>query len=214
VFAIEIRNGQKISQHFASKVLGLPMNNRLAKSPRKEFCGFAQFFLLLLLSLFSTISVGEDVSFPYSTLVRDQGAVACPFADGVALGCSLPDSIMVGRTGPIPSSFVPRGLGVRDALFCSTCASRLTGMGVTETAGLGAAVSERDAPVLVGCGTDRSFRPSPASAPAACICSSVGATDFFSRDLRLVRAGAADSAGVCSDSEDGATCLGGSGFVS
>jgi len=42
----------------------------------------------------------------------------------------------------------------------------------------------------------------------------VGATDFFSRDLRLVRAGVADSAGACSDSEDGAACSGASGFVS
>jgi hypothetical protein len=38
VFAIEIRNGQKISQHFAGKVLGLPTNDKLARSPRKEFC--------------------------------------------------------------------------------------------------------------------------------------------------------------------------------
>jgi hypothetical protein len=71
VFAIEIRNGQKISQHFASKVLGLPTNDKLARSPRKEFCGFGQFFPLLLLPLFSTISVGKAVSFLYSTLVRD-----------------------------------------------------------------------------------------------------------------------------------------------
>jgi hypothetical protein len=71
VFAIEIRNGQKISQHFASKVLGLPTNDTLARSLRKGFRGFAQFFLLLLLPLFSTISVGKAVSFPYSTLVRD-----------------------------------------------------------------------------------------------------------------------------------------------
>ena len=123
--------------------------------------------------------------------------------------------MMVGRTGPIPSSFVPRGLGVRDALFCSTWVSRFTGVGVVETAGLGAAaVSERDVPFLVGCETDRSFRPSAATAPAARICSSVGATDFFSRGLGLVRTGAADSEGVCSDSEDGAACSGASGFVS
>jgi hypothetical protein len=71
VFAIEIRNGQKISQHFASKVLGLPANDKLARPPRKEFCGFGQFFPLFLLPLFSTISVGKAVSFPYSTLVCD-----------------------------------------------------------------------------------------------------------------------------------------------
>jgi len=63
--------GKKISQHFASKVLGLPTNDKLTRSPRKEFCGFGQFFLLLLLPLFSNISVRKAVSFLYSTLVRD-----------------------------------------------------------------------------------------------------------------------------------------------
>lgn len=135
--------------------------------------------------------------------------------EGVALGCSLPDSIMVGRTGPIDSSFVPRGGDGRDALFCRMCVSPFTGVAVGEATGLGVAVvSECDLPVLVGCGTDRSFRPSPASAPDARICSSVGATDFFSRDLRLVGASVADSEGVCSDSEDGVVCVGASGFVS
>jgi hypothetical protein len=38
VFAIEIRYGQKISQHFASKVLGLPIDDKLARSPRNKFC--------------------------------------------------------------------------------------------------------------------------------------------------------------------------------
>src|SRR5215468_5735305 len=33
-----LRVGKKISQHFASKVLGLPTDNRLATSPRKKFC--------------------------------------------------------------------------------------------------------------------------------------------------------------------------------
>jgi hypothetical protein len=122
---------------------------------------------------------------------------------------------MVGRTGPIGSSFVPRGTGGRDALFCGMCASRFTGVAVGEAAGLGAAaVSKRDPPLLVGWGTDRSPRPSAASAPDARICSSVGATDFFSRGLGLVRAGVADSEGVCSDSEGGAACSGASGFVS
>jgi hypothetical protein len=122
---------------------------------------------------------------------------------------------MVGRTAPIGSSFVPRGGDGRDALFCGMCASRFTGVAVGETAGLAAAVvSERDPLVLVGCGTDRSPRPSPARAPDARICSIVGATDFFSCDLGLVRASVADSEGVCSDSEGGAACLGASGFVS
>jgi hypothetical protein len=122
---------------------------------------------------------------------------------------------MVGRTGPIGSSFVPRAGDGRDALFCGMSASRFTGVVVGETAGLAAAVvSERDPLVLVGCGTDRSPRPSAASAPDARICSSVGATDFFSRGLGLIRSGVADSAGVCSDSGDGVACSETSGFDS
>jgi hypothetical protein len=93
------------------------------------------------------------------------------------------------------------------------CASLFAGVAVGETDGLvAAAVSERTPPVLVGCGTDRSLRPSPASAPDARICSIVGATDFFSRDLRLIRAGVADSEGV--NSEDAVACVEASGFVS
>jgi hypothetical protein len=34
-----LRAGKKISQHFASKVLGLPTDNKLAASPRKRFYG-------------------------------------------------------------------------------------------------------------------------------------------------------------------------------
>jgi hypothetical protein len=33
-----LRAGKKISQHFASKVLGLPTDNKLAASPRNKFC--------------------------------------------------------------------------------------------------------------------------------------------------------------------------------
>src|SRR5207244_449715 len=107
VFAIEIENGQKIfPMHPAGHSRDLPTDNTLARSLRKGFRGFAQFFLLLLLPLFRTISVGEAVGLPCSMLVRDQGAGVCPFAEGVALGCTLPDSIMVGRTGPIGSNLV------------------------------------------------------------------------------------------------------------
>lgn len=123
---------------------------------------------------------------------------------------------MVGRTAPIGSNLLPRAVDERDALFCSTWASRFTGLGVVETAGLGvAAISECDLPFVVGCETDLSFCPSAARAPAERIWSSVGATDsFFLRGLGLVRSGAADSEGVCSDSEDGAACAGASGFAS
>jgi hypothetical protein len=37
VFAIEIRCGQKISQHFAGKVLGLPTDDTVASPPRNKF---------------------------------------------------------------------------------------------------------------------------------------------------------------------------------
>ena len=122
---------------------------------------------------------------------------------------------MVGRTGPIGSSFVSRDVDGRDVLFCGICVSLFIAVAVGEATGLGVAVvSECDSPVLFGFGTDRSLRPSPASAPDARICSSVGATDFFSRDLRLVGTGVADSKGVASDSEDGVVCVGASGFVS
>ena len=121
---------------------------------------------------------------------------------------------MVGRTGPIGSSFAPRGVDGRDPLFCGMRASFFTGVAVGEGAGLGAAaVSERDPPVLVGCEMDRSLRPSAASASDARICSSVGATNFFSREFRFVRAGVTDSEGVCSDSRDG-VCAGASCLVS
>jgi hypothetical protein len=136
--------------------------------------------------------------------------------EGVALGCcSLPDSIMVGRTGPIGSSFVSRGGDGRDVLFCGMCVSLFIAVAVGETAGLGVAVvSERDPLAPVGCATDRSRCPSPASAPDARICSSVGAADFFARGLGLIRGGVAESGGVCSDSEEGVACLGASGFGS
>src|SRR5947207_4040792 len=67
---------------------------------------------------------------------------------------------MVGRTGPMGSSFVPRGGDGRDALFCGMCASLFTGVAVGETAGLAAAaVSQGDAPVPFGCERIGHFAP-------------------------------------------------------
>jgi hypothetical protein len=82
VFAIEIRNGQKISQHFASKVLGLPTNDTLARSLRKGFRGFAQFFLLLLLPLFSTISVRGRCRLPLQHARSRSRRRSLPFCRG------------------------------------------------------------------------------------------------------------------------------------
>jgi hypothetical protein len=47
---------------------------------------------------------------------------------------------MVGRTGPIGSSFVSCDVDGRDVLFCGTCVSLFIAVAVGETAGLGVAV--------------------------------------------------------------------------
>jgi len=149
------------------------------------------------------------------TTHTDHGARVCPFAGGVALGSCLPDSTIVGRIMPIASGFVVRGPGRRRTLVCPVRGSFLTGFGVAETVGnSGALGSESDPPVLAGWGGLRFSKRSAASAPAIRICSAVSVveSDFFSRDLDLVSAGVGDSAGVCS--EDGASCLGASGFFS
>ena len=147
--------------------------------------------------------------------LTSQGTGVCPFGEGEALGCSLPDSINVGRTAPIASGFAVRELGRRDVLVCSERASLFAGLGVSGTAGLGVgAASESDGPDMFLCEGLGLFSRSAASAPAIRICSSVGSADvdFLLRDLGLVCSGVADSEGVCSGG--GAVCLGASGFVS
>jgi hypothetical protein len=151
----------------------------------------------------------EATSFP------DHGAGVCAFAEGVALGSCLPDSIIVGRIAPNGSGFVLRGFDRRGTLVCPVRGSFLSGLGVAETVGNSAALgSESDPPVLAGCGELVLSNRSAASAPAIRICSAVSVVepDFFSRDLDLVSAGVGDSDGICS--EDGAACLGASGFFS
>jgi hypothetical protein len=132
------------------------------------------------------------------------------------LGCSLPDSINVGRTPPLVSGFAGRELGRRDVLVCSERVSFFAGLGVSGAAGLGVgADSESDWPDLFVCDGLGLFSRSAARAPAIRICSSVGSADVdFLRDLGLGRSGSgvADSEGVCSGG--GAACLGASGFVS
>ncbi len=133
---------------------------------------------------------------------------------GEGVGASRPDSIIVGRIGPIPSMLVPRDLG-RDELFSSTGVSLFTGLCVSATGRLGAgALSTSGSRVVVDCETDRSFGPSAARSPAARISSSVSlaGTDFFSRDLGLRGAGVVDSEG--SSSEACGVCLGRSEFFS
>src|SRR6266567_2340487 len=150
-----------------------------------------------------------------SNPIPDHGAGVCTFAEGVALGSCLPDSIIVGRIAPNGSGFVLRGFDRRGTLVCPVRGSFLSGLGVAETVGNSAALgSESDPPVLAGCGELVFSNRSAASAPAIRICSAVSVVepDFFSRDLDLVSAGVGDSDGICS--EDGAACLGASGFVS
>ena len=48
--------------------------------------------------------------------------------EGEGLGASRPDSIIVGRIGPIPSMFVARDLAGRDEFLCSTGVSLFTGL--------------------------------------------------------------------------------------
>ena len=116
--------------------------------------------------------------------------------EGEGLGASLPDSIIVGRIGPIPSMFVLRDLERRDELLCSIGVSLFTGLGVSATVGFGSgALSTVGSRVFVDCEPDRSFNPSAARSPAARISSSVSlaGADFFSRDLDLRGAGVGDS---------------------
>jgi hypothetical protein len=135
--------------------------------------------------------------------------------EGEGLGDSRPDSIIVGRIGPIPSMFVPRDLAGRDEFLCSTGVSLFTGLCVSATVGLGTgALSTSGSRAFVDCETDRSFDPSAARAPAARISSSVSlaGADFFSRDLDLRGAGVVDSEGSCS--EGCGVCVGSSDFFS
>ena len=133
---------------------------------------------------------------PYPGLPR-----APAHLDGEGLGASRPDSIIVGRIGPIPSMFVLRDPAGRDELFCSIGVSFFTGLGVSATVGFGTgALSTSGSRVFVDRETDRSFDPSAARAPAARISSSVSVAgaDFFSRDLDLRGAGVGDSEASCS----------------
>jgi hypothetical protein len=139
------------------------------------------------------------------------GVRATHLPEGDGLGGSLPDSIIVGRIGPIPSRVVLRGFVERDGLFCSAGVCLFTGLGVSGTVGFrGGALSASASRAVAGCETDRSFNPPAARAPAARICSSVSAPgDFFSRGLDFRGVGAGVSEG--SSSEGWTVCSGGSG---
>ena len=142
--------------------------------------------------------------------------------DGEGLGGSLPDSIIVGRTGPIPSRVVLRGFVGPDELRCSTGICLFVGLAVSATVGFGpGALSALASRAFVGCEMDRSLDPPAARAPADRISSSVSApgVDFFSRglDFRGFAVGVSEGSSsegwtVCFGASVG--CLGGSGFFS
>jgi len=182
----------------------LPTDYKLAASPRK--------WILNSVLLSPLLETGRDSALRWPP--KAFGAALRPYL-GEGLGGSRPDSIIVGRIGPISSLFVPRDLEERDELFCSTGVSLFTDLGVSATVGFGiGALSTSGSRVFVDCDPDRSFDPPAARAPAARISSSVSfeGADFFSRDLDLRGAGVGDSEGSCS--EGCGVCLGSSGFFS
>ena len=118
----------------------------------------------------------------------------------MALGSSLPLSIILGRMGPIVSGFAPVELELREGRVSSARASFFTGLGVAVI--LGVSATERCSSEAAGGGLGLSSR-SAASAPAFRICSSVGVVelDLFSRDFRFVGSGGGgvgDSDWICS----------------
>ena len=169
----------------------LPTDNKLAASPRKKFCNKSH----------SLRSAEERTSQP---------SVPTAHLGGEGLGASRPDSINVGRIGPVPSTFVPRDLEDRDELLCSTGVSLFTDLGVSETVGFGiGTLSTSGSRVFVDCDPDPSFDPPAARTPAARISSRVSleGADFFSRDLDLRDAGAGVGDSEASCSEGSGVCL-------
>jgi len=187
--------------HPAGHNRDLPTDNKLAESPRKKF------------STSRCSCRGKLTACP---------TVPVHLPDGEGLGGSLPDSIIVGRIGPIPSGFVLRSFVGREELLCSTGVSFFTGLGASATVGFGTgALSTSGSRVLVGCETDWLFNPSAARAPAARISSSVSiaGVDLLSSnfDFRGVGAGVSKrsfSEGWTVCFAGSGVCLRGSGFFS
>ena len=153
---------------------------------------------------------------------RSAGVSTTHLPEGEGLGGSLPDSIIVGRIGPTPSTGALLDLEERDELSCAIGVCRFTGLGVSATIGFRAgAVSTSGSRVFVDSEADCSLDPSAARAPAARIFSSVSVpeVDFFSRGLGFRGVGAGVSDGSSSEGwivcfGDAGGCLTGSGFFS
>ena len=91
-----------------------------------------------------------------SALRSPDAAARRPYLlQGEGLGTSRPDSIIVGRTGPIPSMLVPRDVEGRGELLSSTGVFFFTGLCVSATVGIGTgALSTSGSRVFVDCETD------------------------------------------------------------
>src|SRR2546425_11292965 len=139
--------GKKFPDASGRTQSGLPMNNRLAMSTCKKFC-------ILVGTARCAVQTSRRGVLSLGCIFSGYGVGVCsppaaPLAEGVALGCSLPDSIMVGRTGPIASSFAFRELDRAGLLVCTARVSFFTRVGGCETAGGGAAApSEGEGPAL------------------------------------------------------------------
>jgi len=187
----------------------------LANARRNRFCVLTDSLALCPAPALALRNSTQKSMRKSKSEASDQGTGVCPLGVGEALGCSLPDSINVGRTAPPASGFAVRELRRRDVLVCSERASFFAGLGVSGIVGVEVgAASDSDWPDLLVCDGLGLFSRSAASAPAIRICSRVGSADvdLLPRDLGLVRSGVGDSEGVCSGG--GAACLGASGFVS
>jgi hypothetical protein len=144
-----------------------------------------------------------------SSLMKLLGTAPCRFQAGAqraylgeGLDVSRPDSISVGRMGPVPSIFPVREPEVRDELLSSAGVSRVRDLGSSTTVGFGAGTASIfGSRAVVDCEFVRSVGPSAARAPAARISSSVSVAGagFFSRDLCLWGVGVANSETGCSD---------------
>ena len=181
----------------------LPTDNKLAEWPRNKFSA-RRVFAPVAAEWYDTALRCPPKAFGAA---RRLTTVHLPEGDG--LGGSLPDSIMVGRIGPIPSKLVLRG---RTELLRWTGVSLFTGLAVAATVGFGAgAFWASGSRVWLDCELGWVLNPSAARAPAARISSSVrlAAADFLARDFDFRGAGT----GVSEGSSSGAwtACFGGSG---
>ena len=171
-------------------MLGLPTNDKLARSPRKEFCGFAQF---VARSLFSTISAGDSLS-----ASRSQHRHRCSRSRHGSLPFCRRSSAWL-----LSSGFHHRRpnwadwfrlwyfAAWTDAMrsFARTVGFSFTGVGVAKQLAIPRPRFRVRRAFSGRLRNELHFPPPQQALLPFAFASSVGATDFFSRDLGLVRAG-------------------------